>query len=410
MCLLRENLVIADHGSTQPWRELPSPSAGLTYWPLLPAAGTTFTVSSSADTAGPAVSASPAADGSGYLSAAAQLAAADGQATPGVRVCEMGPEVREWTVRHSLLDSGPLALDFTVEVEEDGSARVRFGDNANGMQPGVGAELRVRQRVGGGAAGNVAAGSLRHVCTDDQRVAGMIQPVDACGGTDPESLASARQNAPEQFRLNQRAVLTSDYERLAMALPVRDKVVDAAAARASDGAAPLVTVHIHTGSWPGADASLLATVRLALEQCQPLGVDLQVRGAVPCPVFIDLEVTLEPGAAVAVVGQQIDNAIRRRAADTGAIRLRQVAVPQHGGGARGHSPRRGGRDVPAVRVQRRGLGAPPPRRRACRLALRSRRLALRSRRRACRSAWRSRRWTCRLFQAARRSKVLARFS
>jgi hypothetical protein len=49
-------------------------------------------------------------------------------------------------------------------------------------------------------------------------------------------------------------------------------------------------------------------------------------------------------------------------------------------------------------------------RRACRLALRSRRLALRSRCRACRSALRSRSWTCRLFQADRRAKALARFS
>jgi hypothetical protein len=94
-----------------------------------------------------------------------------------------------------------------------------------------------------------------------------------------------------------------------MALPA-GKVVDAAAELAGDGAAPLVTLYIHTGSWPGADESLLRTVRDALGQCQPLGVDLQVRGAVPCPVFIELEVTPEPGTAVAVVGQQIDNAIQ----------------------------------------------------------------------------------------------------
>ena len=68
MRLLRGNLVIADHGSTQPWRELPSPSAGLTYWPLLPAAGTTFAAASPAD--------------SGTLSAAALLEAARGRGRP----------------------------------------------------------------------------------------------------------------------------------------------------------------------------------------------------------------------------------------------------------------------------------------------------------------------------------------
>ena len=236
MRLLRGNLVIADHGSTQPWRELPSPSAGLTYWPLLPAAGTTFAAASPAD--------------SGTLSAAALLEAARGQPAAAVSVCEMGAEVREWTVRSSLLDSGPLALDFVVETEDDGSARLRFGDGTNGMQPGLGAELRVRQRTGGGTAGNIAAGSLRHVCTEDPRVAGIVQPADASGGADPEPLASARQQAPEQFRVNQRAVLPSDYEDLAMTL-FPGQVTDAAAALASDGAAPAVTLHIHTGSWPG---------------------------------------------------------------------------------------------------------------------------------------------------------------
>lgn len=307
MYLLRGNLVIADHGSTQPWHKLPAPAAGLAYWPLLPATGTTFALQSAADVADPAA---PPTAGAGYLSAAAQLAAAGSQSPlPAVRVCEIGPELREWAVRPSLLDSGPLALDFVVEAEQDGTARLRFGDNTNGMEPGVGVELRVCQRAGGGAAGNVAAGSLRHVCTDNSQVFGIVQPVAACGGADPESLASARQRAPEQFRVNQRAILISDYEQLAVSLSA-GQVVDAAAELASDGAAPVVTVHIHTGSWPGADAGLLDDVSGALRQCQPLGVDLRVLGAVPCPVTIELEVTLDPGTAVGLAGQQIDSAIQ----------------------------------------------------------------------------------------------------
>lgn len=229
---------------------------------------------------------------------------------PAVRVCELGPEPREWTVRHSLLESGPLALDFVVEVEEDGSARLRFGDNTNGMRPAVGAVLRVCQRVGGGTAGNIAAGSLRHVCTNDPRVAGIIQPVATRGGADPEPLASARQHAPEKFRINQRAVLASDYAQLALTR-FRNEVTDAAAELTSDGAAPLAIVRIHTGAWPGADPDLLARVRVMLQQRQPLGVDLRVLKAVPCPIDIALEVTPEPGAALAAVGQQIDDALRR---------------------------------------------------------------------------------------------------
>ena len=49
-------------------------------------------------------------------------------------------------------------------------------------------------------------------------MAGIVHQADASGGADPEPLASARQQAPEQFRVNQRAVLPSDYEDLAMTL------------------------------------------------------------------------------------------------------------------------------------------------------------------------------------------------
>ncbi len=71
-----------------------------------------------------------------------------------------------------------------------------------------------------------------------------------------------------------------------------------------------MTVRIHTGSWPGADAGLLEDVDAALRQCQPLGMDLRVLNAVPCPADIELEVTLDPGTAVAVAGPQIDSAIQ----------------------------------------------------------------------------------------------------
>ena len=44
---------------------------------------------------------------------------------------------------------------FVAEMEEDGRARLRFGDNEHGMRPEISTEFRAEYREGNGPQGNI---------------------------------------------------------------------------------------------------------------------------------------------------------------------------------------------------------------------------------------------------------------
>jgi predicted phage baseplate assembly protein len=91
------------------------------------------------------------------------------------------------------------------------------------MVPVTGTTFTVRYRVGGGAAGNVAADSITSFDPRDPRAAGVLRvanPLPAAGGADPEALDIVRSLAPQAFRAVQfRAVLPADYQAAAKTLP-----------------------------------------------------------------------------------------------------------------------------------------------------------------------------------------------
>lgn len=119
-----------------------------------------------------------------------------------------------WDVRRDLLASLPGDAHFVVEPEDDGNARVRFGDNQHGRRPESGTRFTARYRIGNGAAGNIGAYSLYHVVNDDPAVANIAavgNPLAAEGGCEPETSEEVRQRAPEAFRKQERAVTEQDY-------------------------------------------------------------------------------------------------------------------------------------------------------------------------------------------------------
>ncbi len=310
------NLVLADHGSTQEWATLPAPVRGRRYWPVLPYPNVTFSAGAVADdTAG----AAELMAATGYpVRAAVQLSEVQDTAAP-VTLGAVPSEVRDWSVRQSLLESGPLALDFVVETEDDGTARLRFGDGTHGMQPEPGAVLEVRQRVGGGAQGNIGAGALAHIVlspgsTDlpggaETRIASVTNPVAAVGGSDPEALSAVRLHAPDAFRINDRVVTIDDYIARAGMNP---GIVDVTAVLANTGSWPVALVYVQTVErWQetGEASIYRADLAAALRLRQPVGFDVDVRPARPMPVEIVLDVTVLAGWALSLAGPAIDGAL-----------------------------------------------------------------------------------------------------
>jgi hypothetical protein len=113
-----------------------------------------------------------------------------------------------------LLNSEPDAPHFAVEVEHDGSAQLRFGDDVHGRRPRSGTAFTVRYRIGNGAAGNLGADAIAHVVSADGDVLAARNPLPAQGGVDMEGDAVLRRHAPQAFRRQERAVTPADYEEV----------------------------------------------------------------------------------------------------------------------------------------------------------------------------------------------------
>lgn len=196
----RGNIILAEHGETlqadtKQFADDHVPNEGR-YWPSL-------TV--------PAISHSvPYNDAKARMKPASEALIQDPRKALA-RVTISDSEGAQWNVRRDLLDSNEYDHDFVVEMEDEGTARLRFGDGVLGERPKAGSQLEVTYRTGNGRAGNVGAESIFHIITDDDGILGVRNPMSAQGGINPESLEEVRLSAPQAFRTQQRAVTAADY-------------------------------------------------------------------------------------------------------------------------------------------------------------------------------------------------------
>ncbi|HTX63814.1 MAG TPA: putative baseplate assembly protein [Acidimicrobiales bacterium] len=132
-----------------------------------------------------------------------------------------GSEV--WSEVPDFTASGPSDRHYTID---DASGTVAFGPavrypdgsvRQHGAIPPDGAEIVIdRYRQGGGAAGNVGAGTLSVLRTTIAYVDRVSNLDPASGGVDGETPANAKLRGPLSLRTGQRAVTVRDFERLTM--------------------------------------------------------------------------------------------------------------------------------------------------------------------------------------------------
>jgi hypothetical protein len=123
-----------------------------------------------------------------------------------------------WQSQRDLLRSNATYPHFVVEIETDGSAFLRFGDDQHGLQPDPHTRFLAKYRVGNGIAGNIGHDSLYHLVSDNiqlrEAVIAVNNPLPALGGIDRESIEDIRQNAPGSFSLPERGVTPQDYKAI----------------------------------------------------------------------------------------------------------------------------------------------------------------------------------------------------
>jgi hypothetical protein len=198
----------------------------------------------------------------------------------------LGTVVSLWTPRRDLLASDGDATDFVVEVENDGRALLRFGDDEHGLRPNAGTSFAATYRVGNGAVGNVGAEAIAHaVIGVSGIITGVVNLMPAAGGIDPEDIEAARRDAPQAFRTQERAVTAADY---AAAAERRAEVQRAAATFRWTGSWHTVFVTADRFGGAAVDSRFEARLRRHLERFRMAGYDLEVDG----PRYVALDITL----------------------------------------------------------------------------------------------------------------------
>jgi hypothetical protein len=121
-----------------------------------------------------------------------------------------------WTEVPSLYNRGPAEQVFSTLNQPGGVTKILFGDGVEGATLPTGQNnIQASYRVGSGASGNVAAGSVTTLMDRPLGVSGVNNPDAATGGQDPQSIDDIRANAPLSVLTLGRAVSIADYQNYA---------------------------------------------------------------------------------------------------------------------------------------------------------------------------------------------------
>lgn len=141
---------------------------------------------------------------------------------PPVVQVSAGEGWQDWQVVEHFGESGPADRHVTLDAtngEFGFPPAVRAPDgilHLHGVVPPKGAQIRVpRYRTGGGRAGNVARGTISVLRSSVPYVSSVENREAATGGVDGETVSEAKVRAPQQLRVQERAVTAGDYEQIA---------------------------------------------------------------------------------------------------------------------------------------------------------------------------------------------------
>jgi hypothetical protein len=203
-----------------------------------------------------------------------------------------------WTPQQDLLANGPSDQVFVVEIESDGTAKLRFATPAdpdspeasNGLFPESGTSFIADYRIGNGTAGNVGAESLIHLAAADARIQSCTNPLPASGGTDPETNDQIRRRAPQAFLSDdsdalQRSVTMADYEAVAENNPQVDQAV---ASLRWTGSWYSVFIAVEPSGGGNLTPTLQKTLKKTVDRYRLAGQDLQLES----PQYVSLQITL----------------------------------------------------------------------------------------------------------------------
>ncbi len=298
------NVVAADQGKTTQLQLPPVPPEG-DYRPVLPA-GLTICVPFEPDVARRRPAAVALDQTPGAALPAVTLLSQRGEIVRSWRPGDPYTEV--WVSRRDLLTSGPYAREFVAEVENDGSAVLRFGDGQLGRKPAAYTRFRALLRIGSGPTGNVGAYAIQHLITADPALPARIHKVcnytEGQGGAMPESTGQAVLRAPQAFQEQRRCVTAEDFTTQAKRFRAGE-VLDAVTEMRWTGSWSTAFLYVERRGGRPVDAGFIALFRAYMEPFLLADQELAVLPPAYVPLDIVLEVTLAPHTFREAVGREL---------------------------------------------------------------------------------------------------------
>lgn len=130
----------------------------------------------------------------------------------------------QWTQVPYLVEFGPEDTIYSISTNSSGITSVNFGDNINGLIPGVGLIVYATYTIGVGATGNQPPGAVGIFVqstpgvyvpfTSD--VSTLFQSSAMTGGANAETIDQIRANAPQSYATQNRAITLGDFEALSL--------------------------------------------------------------------------------------------------------------------------------------------------------------------------------------------------
>ncbi len=215
----------------------------------------------------------------------------------------------------NFLSSRATDRHFTVLVDQNDRATLRFGNGVEGAIPS--GTVVVAYKTGGGAQGNVDAGTVRRLEGSFTDAAGhpvtvsVTNPAAASGGVDRESLAQIRTLAPASIRVLTRTVAREDFEIHALGVPgvARALMVTSNEDAAIEENSGILFLVPQGGGLPSAALKQQVLDQVTVVYPCTLTFDIAVQDPVYRSIDIRAEVALRQGANSVAVAAAIRKAL-----------------------------------------------------------------------------------------------------
>jgi hypothetical protein len=214
--------------------------------------------------------------------------------------------VDRWFPRRDLLSSDRFAREFVVEIDNDSTPFLRFGDGKNGQKPQTRSydtnnldpvKFYATYRIGNGTRGNLGSETIKRIVQNTgnmlviDKIKNIRNPLPAIGGTDQESLREVKQNAPVAFMRQERAVTEDDYVSVLKRHP---EVQRAMAMFRWTGSWYTVYVTIDRFGGKIVDDSFKQEIYKFLNKFRLAGYDLEINSPIFVPLDIEINVCVKP--------------------------------------------------------------------------------------------------------------------